>query len=410
MDAKHTLGEPRALISRGALMRNARLLRRHLAPEVKLCAMLKADAYGHGAAVVIDALCNFRSTDGANGPLIDAVGVASIDEAALLPLSTPLPVIVFRPVENTFLGRQRDAIELAVRSGWTLTVCTAGAADDVARIALNTGKRASVQVMVDTGMTRCGAPLEHSTAVLQKVIGHASLKLHGVCTHFANAEDATQSLSTEQLARFHATIDPIFESKLNGHRPLRHAANSGGAFFVPASHLDMVRPGIALFGIDPTGRPSLDRALRPALRWTAPLIAVRDLSKGAAVGYGQTWRAPRETRIGLVPVGYADGYWRSFSNRAVMVIGGKLAPVVGRVSMDLTTVDLGDSPHTNVGDEVTILDADPLSPCSVYKLAQWAETIPYEIFCRIGARIRRIATEPDDSETTSRIGGTVADT
>src|SRR5207237_3319377 len=139
------------------------------------------------------------------------------------------------------------------------------------------------------------------------------------------------------------------------------------------SHFDMVRPGLALYGIDPSGKPSIDRSLRPVMKWTAPLISVRDVPAGTSVGYGQTFTAPRDLRVGLVPVGYADGYCRAFSNRADMLVCGVPCPVIGRVSMDLTTIDLSRVPHAMTGDEVTILDDDPLSPTSVYHLAKLAE-------------------------------------
>ena len=163
----------------------------------------------------------------------------------------------------------------------------------------------------------------------------------------------------------------------------------------------MVRPGIALYGVDATGRPSLDRALRPVLKWTAPLIGVHEIPAGATVGYNQTWTAARPTRIGLVPVGYADGYRRSFSNRGVMLVEGVPCPVIGRVSMDLTTIDLTAAEHATIGDEVTLLENDPLSPCSVYDLAKWAETIPYEILTGIGPRVRRVAIDPADEPIAS---------
>ena len=152
----------------------------------------------------------------------------------------------------------------------------------------------------------------------------------------------------------------------------------------------MVRPGLALYGIDPSGRPSMDRALRPAMKWTAPLVGIGDVPAGATVGYGQAWKADRPTRVGLLPVGYADGYPRCFGGRAVVVVHGRAALVIGRVSMDLTTIDLTDVPHAAMGDEVTLLDSDPLSPASVYQLAKWADTIPYEIFCGIGSRVHRV--------------------
>ena len=391
MDAKQTLGEPRALISRSALLHNAAVVRRAVPAGTRVCAILKADAYGHGATIVADALCNY-SACASDAPAVDALAVANIDEAALLP-DVKLPIVVFRPLENAFLGRQRGKLEEAVRFGWVLTLCSTAGAEDLARIAVACGRRAMVQVMVDTGMTRAGVDLGHLTELLRKIESRPSLRLVGVCTHFSNADDPRCGHTAEQLERFRRGTDPLHE--IFRGKVLRHAANSGATFFLPMSHFDMVRPGIALYGIDPTGRPDSSRALRPVLKWTAPIVGVRTIRKGIGVGYGQTWQAPRDTRIGLVPIGYADGYPRCFSNRASVLVHGKPCPVVGRVSMDLTTIDLGELPHAQVGDEVTLLDNDPLSPVSVYALAKWADTIPYEIFCRIGQRVQRVAVAPE---------------
>jgi alanine racemase len=396
MDAKHTLGEPRVLVSRAAMLHNAAVVRGALAPGTKVCAIIKADGYGHGAGIVADALCNFtqgNSTD--ERPPVDAVAVASIDEADALP-QVDVPLIVFRPVENAFMGRQRQKLELAIRNGWVLTVCSPAAAEDVARVAVACGVRASVQVMIDSGMTRSGVCVEHVPELLNKIAARPSLRLEGLCTHFSNAEDPASPVTGEQLRRFRACTDEFVE-KSRGKVP-RHAANSAASFFFPESHLDMVRPGVALYGIDPTFRPSMDRKLRPAMKWTAPLVGIKDVRQGTCVGYAQTWRAERDTRVGLVPVGYADGYPRCFSNRAVVMVHGKPVPVIGRISMDLTTIDLGNLPGTCVGDEVTLLDSDPLSPCSIYQLAEWADTIPYEVICRIGQRVKRVAIEPEEVE------------
>jgi alanine racemase len=391
MDAKHSLGEPRVLISRAALIHNAKVIRRALGEGVRICAIIKADAYGHDARIVADTLCNFGSDPSAR-PAIDAVAVASIDEASLLPEDLGATIFIFRPVENVFIGRQRPKLETAIRNGWVLTVSSPAAADDIARVAIACEKRAEVQVMVDTGMTRCGVGLEGLNDLLHRIESRPSLRLAALGTHFASAERANDPFNAEQLARFrHATDD--LTSAMPG-RFLRHAANSAALFFAPDSHLDMVRPGLALYGIDPTCNPTLNRPLRPVLKWTAPLISVRTIPKGTGVGYGQSWIAPRECRIGLVPVGYADGYPRRFSGESIVLIAGRPVPVVGRVSMDMMTLDLGEVP-AQVGDEVTLLDDDPLSPASVYKLAEWEETIPYEIFCRIGARIPRIAIDAD---------------
>src|SRR4051812_32348561 len=260
MDAKISLGEPRVLVSREALLHNASVVRRAVGPGVRVCAMIKADAYGHGADIVADTLANF-STKKFEAPLVDALAVASIDEAEQLP-ATILPVYVLRPVENCFLGRQRSRIEQAIRMGWVMTVCSSSAADDVARIATSIGKRASVQVMIDTGMTRSGVSPEELGDVLETVRGRTALRLVGMLTHFSCAEDAGGEVTGEQLGLFNSTIDGFKE--LIPPKVLRHAANSAAVFFRPEAHLDMVRPGIALYGIDPTLTPSHERPLKPA--------------------------------------------------------------------------------------------------------------------------------------------------
>ncbi|HEY2586341.1 MAG TPA: alanine racemase [Tepidisphaeraceae bacterium] len=394
MDAKQTLGEPRLLISRSALLHNAGMIRKAIPPGTRICAILKANAYGHCARIVADALCNYAA-DASDTPAVDGIAVASIEEAAELP-DVNVPVTIFRPLENAFLGRQRAKLDEAVRHGWVLTLCSPAGAEDLARIAVAAGKRAAVQVMIDTGMTRAGVEPGQFAELLQRIGARPSLRLVGVCTHFSDADEQHSNHTLNQIARFRQCTDPfadLFRGKV-----MRHAANSGAVFFLSAAHLDMVRPGIALYGIDPTGTPSVSRALRPVMKWTAPLIGIRQIRRGICVGYGQTWQAARDTRIGLVPVGYADGYLRAYSNRAVMLVHGKPAPVVGRVSMDLTTIDLGSIPQAQVGDEVTLLDNDPLSPVSAYALAKWADTIPYEIFCRIGPRIQRVAVAPEGWE------------
>jgi alanine racemase len=389
MDARLSLGEPRVLVSRDALLHNASVVRRTVGPRVRICAMIKADAYGHGADIVADTLANF-STRRYEAPLADALAVASIDEAERLP-HTILPVYVLRPVENCFLGRQRSRIEQAVRNNWILTICSGSAADDVARIATSIGKRATVQVMVDTGMTRSGVTPDGLAAVVEKITAHASLRLAGLCTHFSCGEAADGVVTLQQLNCFTTAADAATANLKQS--VTRHAANSAALFLRPETHLDMVRPGISLYGIDPTLTPSADRLLKPALKWTAPLVQIQPVKAGTPVGYGQTWRAPRDTRIGLVPVGYADGYLRCLSNKGVMMVQGQPCPVVGRVSMDMTTIDLANVLHAVPGDEVTLLDPDPLSPASVYELARLADTIPYEITCGIGPRIHRVPIE-----------------
>jgi len=389
MDVKQTLGEPRLLISRAAILHNVRVLRRFISPDTKICAIVKSDAYGIGASIVADTLANFPIDD-SERPAVDAFAVATIDEAADLPTSE-LPVTILRPVENIFLGRQRSAIEYAIRSGWTLTIDTPSACDDVARIAMSCQRRAMVNVMIDTGLTRGGVSIEGFPFLIERIEGHPSLKLVSVGTHFSSSEVTPDPLTREQLRRFLHATDAMNEAL---GRPIkRHAANSGAIFFTPEAQLDVVRPGIAILGIDPGLKPGIDRPLKPVMKWTAPIIGIKVIAQGVPVGYNQTFIARRTTRIGLVPVGYADGYMRAFSNRATVLVHDRGCPVIGRVSMDLTTIDLTDVPNAAMGDEVTLLDNDPLSPASIYRLATLAQTIPYEILTRIGSRVRRVSAD-----------------
>jgi alanine racemase len=393
MDATSTVGLPRALISRDAILHNLKIIRRAISPGVKVCAMIKADAYGHGAKIVADTLTNF-SFEGQEAPAVDALAVAALDEAwGLGPVS--VPVYVLRPVENVYIGRERQRLEMAAREGWILTLGSAEAASDLARIALSCEKRLAVQIMIDTGFGREGMAIGDLNEVIKSIESFPSLRLSGLCTHFASAEEPGNVLTADQLRRFRSATD-AHASRVT--KLIRHAANSAAVFFSPQSHLDMVRPGISIYGIDPRGLPSLDRPLRPVMKWLAPLLLIREVPKGVGIGYGQTWTANRDTRIGLVPVGYGDGYLRAFSNKAKMIIHGRPAPVIGRVSMDYTMIDLCDIPAARVGDEVTILDSDPLSPASVYALAECAGTIAYELLCRIGQRIPRVAIAPPETE------------
>jgi alanine racemase len=389
MDVKQSQGEPRLLVSRDALLHNVRLIRQQLRPGTKVCAMIKADAYGHGADVVIDTLCNYEYED-LPSPAVEQLGVACLEEAADLP-ETKLPILVLRAVENVYIGRQRSLIELAIRNGWILTLGTCAAADDVARIAISTGKRALIHVMIDSGMTRCGCSVQDLPELLARVESHSSLKLISIGSHFATADIKDDACMGRQFSRFVVATDGFASQR--GDRLIRTLANSGGIFFFPESQLDMVRPGISLYGIDPTCRPNFGRALRPVAKWTAPIVSILNAPRHTSVGYGQTWKTDRDTRIGLVPIGYADGYARNWENSAKMIVNGIPVPVVGRVSMDLTTIDLHDVPQAKIGDEVIVMDCDPLSPASAYALAELGQTIPYEVFTRIGRRVKRVAVD-----------------
>ncbi|MGF1634873.1 MAG: alanine racemase [Phycisphaerae bacterium] len=389
----HAAG-PRLLISRAALLHNVRVLRSRLAPGVGLCAVVKAQAYGHGQDLVVETLSRFAVSPG--GPrAADAFAVATLDEAAAL--NTSLPVLVFRPVEHVLIGRHREQLAEAVRRGWSLNLTTRTAADDLDRLAeslaQSLARRATVHVMVDTGMTRDGCSLADLPGLLEHILSKPALKLASLATHFTDGEEADARYSLEQTARFRAATDAVAKA----HNVRRHAANTGGTLNCPAAHFDFVRPGIGLYGIHPAGRPDEATPLRPAMTWLAPLVHIHDVAPGQSAGYNRTWTAARQSRIGVVPVGYADGYDRRLSNAGVVIVRGKPCPVVGRVSMDLITINLTDCPEASITDTVTLLDNDPASPAGVYAMAKACDTIPYEITTRLGQRAPRVAWEPAEA-------------
>ncbi len=393
-DANQYQGEPRLIVDANALRTNLRTLRRHLASDVKFCAVLKANAYGHSAVNIANALIAIES----ESPFLrtDQFAVATFDEALTIE-ELDKPIMLLRPVENAFLGRQRELIEHAIRRGWTIPVASPTAAEDIARIALHLQLRANVQIMLDTGMSRGGVSASDFSELLERILHHASLKLAGVMTHFASSERTGDSYTSDQLRLFQRTTEafPILESIP------RHAANSGAIFTTPRAHFDMVRAGIALYGIDPTGNPAADRSLAPVGKLVAPLIAILDIEPGQSVGYGQTWIASQRTKVGVVAIGYADGYPRLASNRGIVMVNDRPCGVIGRVSMDVTTIILTHIDDVSIGDDVTMIDSNPLSPASVYATSTIANTIPYEIMCGLGNRVQRVLTgiaSADDTE------------
>ena len=377
-------GRPRLAVSGDALRHNLAALRAAAGPGVKVAAVVKADGYGHGAAGVADAL--FDPASSVAPP--DFLAVATLAEALELPCHD-VPVMAMRPAECCYLGDNRREIEQAVRRGVWLSVVSVEAAGDVARVAERLGVRAGVQVMLDTGMNREMCCPRRFGGVVDAVLRRPALRLAGVGTHFTDGElGDDEPYNDEQLRLFHDALDPLID-RLPAS-VVRHAANTGGTLTgEPCGEMTAVRCGLGVYGIDPSCRP-VRGVLRPAARLTAPLLLIRDVPAGAAAGYGRTWYAKRPTRVGLVPIGYADGYPRGLSNVPALVeVGGAMCDVAGRVSMDYVTVDLTPAPAARPGDEVTLVSDDPTAPHGVASLAARLGTIPYELLCNIGRRVAR---------------------
>lgn len=369
-----------AEISASAIRHNLGQLRQRLAPATKLCAVVKADCYGHGQ----DQLLNLIAT------AADGLGVATPEEAIhLRTRGYDGPVLVFFSACAYAEGKQlRQALAELVARRITLTVAGEPDLRALSEAASRVDSPADVHLKVDTGMTRSGVLHDQADALIDRLRSEPGIRLSGLYTHFATADEPDSSFARLQLDRL---IDLV---RRTGCDDLTlHAANSAALMDLPESHLDMVRPGIAMYGYlpSPAIRNPLD--LRPSLRLTGRLMQVKDIPAGSSCGYGLTYRFTRDSRVGLVPVGYGDGYPRCLSNQSVMSVRGREVPVRGRIAMDQTLIDLTDVPAARVGDEVEIISASPEAANSVTALASLAGTIPYEITCMLGLRVRRVLVD-----------------
>jgi alanine racemase len=269
----------------------------------------------------------------------------------------------------------------------TLTVPSLARLRDVGEAAASRQERAKVHLKVDTGMERIGVHHYSAEGLLEAAARSPHVEVEGIYTHFANADAEDLAHARLQLERFHEVLR--FYERRSLPVPLRHAANSAALLRLPAARLDMVRPGILLYGVYPF--PSAPRAVevRPALSWRSRVVYFKVVEAGSPVSYGSTWRSDHRVRLVTVPVGYGDGYFRSLSNRAEVVLRGKRYPQVGLVCMDQMMVNIEWGTAYN-GDEVVLIGEQGDARVTVEDLAQWAGTIPYEILTAIGNRVPRL--------------------
>lgn len=366
-----------AEISTSAIKHNLGLIRRELKPSTKLCAVIKANCYGHGWPECMEAIASEADWLAVAAPE-EAIAVrqSGWQKPILLLMASGFPGEVAR-------GRLRQLISQHV----TLTVAASGDLAAISSVATEIGQTANVHIKIDSGMTRSGVRTDKAPALIHQARGQSGIALTGLYTHFCMSDAPDKSVTWEQLAKFLATVKACGDDATG---LMLHAASSAATLEFPESHLDMVRVGTAMYGHQPCDEPTRRLPLRAAMRVIARLSQVKEVSAGARVGYSQTYRFEQPGRIGLVPIGYADGYRRAFSNRAVMRIGDHLVPVRGRVSMDQTIVDLTELPDARVGDEVEVISPDAEAPNSVENLARLADTILHEILCGLGPRVRRI--------------------
>ncbi|MBE3070968.1 MAG: alanine racemase, partial [Planctomycetes bacterium] len=280
-----------------------------------------------------------------------------------------------------------DEIDPALECGLTLTVVDAETAAAVERRAAARSRRAAVHLKIDTGMNRLGVRAEEAAATAAAIAGMAHLDLEGAYTHFACADCDDPSASARQLARLKAALGAMREAGVRP--PLVHAANSSALVAMPESHFGMVRTGLALYGVPPC-KAAETVGLRPALSVRTRVAQIKRAAAGEGVSYGHRWRAARDSVLGVLPIGYADGYPRALGAGGQARAGGRLVPVAGTVCMDAVMVDLTDVPGAAAGLEVVLIEADNASPLGAAAVARLAGTIPYEIFTGLGRRLPRV--------------------
>jgi len=354
-----------------SLAENLAAIRRHVGPA-KVMTILKANAYGHGLVPVASHMLRHGA---------DYLGVAFLEEGILLRREgITAPILVLGGIAG-------EQIPLFLKHDLTITAPSLEKLRLIDEAAAASGVRARVHLKVDTGMERIGIHYYSAESLLRASLECRHVQVEGIYSHFANADAEDLSHARLQLERFHEVLS--FYEKHSLPVPLRHIANSAGILQLPESHLDLVRPGILLFGVYPSEVCERSVTVRAALTWKSRVAYFKVVKPGHPVSYGSTWQSDHPVRVITVPVGYGDGYFRSLSNRSEVIVRGQRYPVVGRVCMDQMMVNLEQGTAYN-GDEVILLGCSEGQCITAAELAAWAGTIPYEVLTNINTRVPRL--------------------
>jgi alanine racemase len=356
-----------------AIRHNVAAFRRLSGPSCRILAVVKSQAYGHGALAVSRA-----ALEAGAGWL----AVARVREGIQLRKGgIEAPILLLGPLAPA------EVLD-AVGGNLCLTLVDVAQARIVSEAAVVAGKVASVQVKLDTGLGRYGASLEELRQLLRVVTGLPRLRLEGLFSHFATADEPDGSYAAAQVERFRLGIEELEAEGF--HFPMLHMAASAGTLAVAGSRMDMVRMGLSLYGLYPSPHLSSVADLWPALSVRSRVARLFELEAGESVGYGRTYIADRPVRAALIPIGYADGLPRCHSNRGTMLIGGRRAPIIGRVSMDLCVVDIGQCGDVQVGDPVTVIGSQGDESIGCDEFAATSGTISYEVLTSLGFRMPRV--------------------
>jgi len=359
-------------INLAAIEHNVRAVRQFVGPDTRVMAILKADGYGHGAVPVARAAARAGAA---------WLGVASTLEGAQLReagLKTPILVL------GSAFPEQAEEV---ARYRLSQTVANGELPQALSRAAERAGVEVGVHLKIDTGMGRLGVTPDRAVALARRLLRLPGLRLEGVFSHLATAEEEDPAYALEQFARFQQALRALEDAGIRV--PLRHIANSAAVLNFPQMHLDLVRPGLLAYGVTLPGMHSaLD--LRPALTWKSRIAFVKRVPAGVSLSYGRTYVTRRETTIATLPVGYADGYCRLLSNRGTILVRGKPFPVVGRVCMDHILLEMGDEPGLRVGEEAVLIGRQEAAEITANELADAQGTVVHEVVARLGKRLPRI--------------------
>ncbi len=371
----------RAEIDLTAFRHNLQNLRKYLDPQTRIMAIVKADAYGHGAV----SCARIAVESGAANYL----GAGVIEEGIeLRENGLNAPILILGSIFP-------DEAEDLVRHNLATILCTQPLAQALSKEAEKQDKTVSVHIKVDTGMNRLGISPKNLPALLDQVRNLKNLKIEAVSTHFSSADDEDLSVTQAQLEKFQTALTIL--QKEGVHTPIVHCANTSALFKFPESHFNMVRPGLILYGVlpSPSLRPVIDQGenpFQPVMQWKSQIILLKPIAKNQPVSYSGSFTTQRDSLIATLPIGYADGLHRMLSNKMDVLIRGRRAPQVGNICMDMILIDVTDIPDVQAGDEVVIFGRQGDEMISVEELAVKGKTIPYEILCSVSKRVPRIYT------------------
>ena len=359
-----------AEIDLAALRHNYEEIKKNIRGGAKLCAVVKADAYGHGALAVARVAVEAGAS---------YLAVATLGEAIeLREAGFTVPILLLGLV---LPDEARDIVDYDV----TQVVCELPLAEAISREAVRQHKTAKVHLKVETGMGRIGIRPEEIGALAAAVKQLPNIEIEGMFSHFAMADSKDKTYTKGQLAKFEQALKAVEEAGVK--LKLRHIAESAAILEIPEAHYDMVRAGVIQYGMWPSDEVSHPIELRPLMKLQAKVVWLKTLHPGESIGYGRKFIAEKDCRIATLPIGYADGYIRAYAEKGCVEIHGRRAPIAGRVCMDQVMIDVTDIPEVSIGDTATLFGSDTLT---IDEAAGWLGTINYEIPCLIAPRVPRV--------------------